>query len=233
MGRQAAHATAVARLPDCDLSGDFFDIPGDAVSVAAWPDDDGSFCGPRAAVIWRIEEPAADAAVDDAAFFKIIRGDAFDAAFFRRLAATYAALGTAVAEAGAARPAEIVPAELLFGAGEVCVRMPWARGRDAVLGDLSDGGSAVAPVVRAVVWLARRSLLYVDLREPNVRVDDATGAVALVDYDDMILLEAPPATVDELRELLQEHAVWAGRADEPGARPAVVNALAAAWSAAV
>ena len=31
---------------------------------------------------------------------------------------------------------------------------------------------AVARVAEALVWLARRGLLYVDFREPNVRVDD-------------------------------------------------------------
>jgi len=230
-----AHADAISRLPDANFSGTFSDIHVDRVRVAAWPDVadvGGSPGGTRARVIWRVEEPAAGAVGDDAAFFKIIRGDSFDAAFFRRLAATYAALGVAVAEAGPGRPAEIVPAQLLFGAGEVCVRMPWAHGHNAVLGDLSEGGVAVAPVARAVVWLARRGLLYVDLREPNVRIDPATGAVVLVDYDDMVLVE-PPATVDNLRELLRTHdAVWAGRADEPGARPAVLHALEAAWAAA-
>lgn len=34
---------------------------------------------------------------------------------------------------------------------------------------------------------------------------------------DMILIEAPPATVDKMRELLQEQAAWAGRAEETGA----------------
>jgi hypothetical protein len=232
-----AHAAAVASLPDCDFSEDFYDMAVDSVRVASWPEVvDDAPDGPRPAVIWRIEEPAGDAAGDAGAFFKILRGDAFDAAFFRRLAATYAALRAAVAEAGDARPAEIVPTELLFGAGEVCVRMPWARGRDAALGDLGAGGVAVAPVARAVVWLARRGLLYVDLREPNVRIGGGGGGgggappVALIDYDDMVLLEGPPATVDELRALLQTHgAAWAGRADVPGARPAVVTALAAAW----
>ena len=150
----------------------------------------------------------------------------------------YAALARALAPAAAARPAAIVPAELLFGAGEVCVRMPWVRGRDAAIGDLGDGGVAVAPVAAAVVWLARRGLLYVDLREPNVRVGgegDGGGAVpvSLVDYDDMALLEKAPETLGELLEALgdADAAVWAGRADAPGARPAVVAALAAAWAA--
>ena len=227
-----AHAAAVARLPDCDFSGDYLDIDVDSVRVAAWPDE-APGTGRRAAVIWRVEAPEAGAA--DGSFFKILRGAAFSAAFFRRVSAVYARYAAARAgAAGAASPPPpaLLPAELLFGAGEVCVLMPWACGRDARAADLAAGGVAVAAVAAAVVWLARRGLLYVDLREPNVRVDDATGTVALVDYDDMALLAAPPATVDELRALLQDaDARWAGRADEPGARPAVVDALAAAWAA--
>ena len=67
--------------------------------------------------------------------------------------------------------------------------MPWVRGRDAAPAELGEGGAAVEPVARAVLWLARRGLLYTDLREPNVRVEEgAAGAparVVLVDYDDI------------------------------------------------
>jgi len=221
-----AHAAAVARLPDCDFSKDFFDIPVDAVRVAAWPDD-----GRRAAVIWRVEAPKAGD--EHADFFKILRGAAFDADFFRRVFSVYARYAAALVDAAdgvAPRPPALLDAVLLFGAGEVCVRMPWAHGRDASVADLAAGGVAVKPVAEAVVWLARRGLLYVDLREPNVRVNVETGAVALVDYDDMALLAAPPASADELRAALQDaNAVWAGRADVPGARVAVVDALAVAW----
>jgi hypothetical protein len=241
-----AHAAAVARLPDCDFSSNYFDIPVDAVRVAAWPDDEPvtpaappvSPAAPDdkrpAAVIWRVEAPAAGAA--DQNFFKILRGVGFDAAFFRRIFAVYARYAAARADATAPPPPALLDAALLFGSGEVCVRMPWAFGRDAEVSDLGAGlgagGVAVAPVAAAIVWLARHGLLYVDLREPNVRVDDATGAVALVDYDDMLLVAAPPATCDELIEMLQgAGALYAGRADEPGARTAVVDALAAAWDA--
>jgi hypothetical protein len=218
-----AHAAAVARLPDADSSRDFVDVDVDGVGVAVWPDAPS-----RAAVIWRVEAPAAEKMGNDACFFKILRGPDLGAAHFRRIAETYAAYAGALAEARDARPAALLDASLLFGAGEVCVLMPWARGRDATIDDLREGGVAVAPVAEAVVWLARRGLLYVDLREPNVRVDGA-GRVALIDYDDMVVV-APPASAADLRELLQLHdAAWAGRPGEAGARPAVVNALAAAW----
>jgi hypothetical protein len=220
-----AHAAAIAALPDFDLSESFVDIAVDGMDVAAWPDETGEGAR-RPSVIWRVEPPKPLAIDADAKFFKILRGDAFDDPYFSRLAAMYAALNAAVST-GAARPAAIVPAELHFGAGEVCVLMPWVYGRDAVLGDLGEGGVAVAPVADAIVWLARHGLLYVDLREPNVRVDD--GCITLVDYDDMAVV-TPPTSVAGLRDLLGQHdAAWAGRADVPGARPAVVAALAAAW----
>ena len=227
-----AHGEAAARLPDCDFSHDFEDVVVDDVAVRAWPAAHGS----RAAVIWRDEPPAACEG-DARAFFKILRGNCFDAPFFRRLHATYAAYAAARARAPAADapPPALLEAELLFGAGEVCVRMPWARGRDAALADLRAGGVAVAPVARAIVWLARRGLLYVDLREPNVRVDEGGGGaprVALVDYDDIVVLtSAPPATALALVDLLGAHgaAFVAARADAPGARPAVVAALYEAW----
>jgi hypothetical protein len=109
-------------------------------------------------------------------------------------------------------PASLVPARLLFGAGEVCVTMPWVSGRDAVEADLAEGGCAVLPVAEAIAWLARRGLVYVDLRPPNVRIEEkeeeeAAGAgagpgpgagsaaaatspasrrrVVLIDYDDL------------------------------------------------
>jgi hypothetical protein len=62
----------------------------------------------------------------------------------------------------------IVEADLLFGAGELCVRMPWLPGRDAVVEDLAEGGCAVVPVADALVWLAWRGLIYTDVRERNV-----------------------------------------------------------------
>jgi len=100
-----------------------------------------------------------------------------------------------------------VPARLLFGAGEVCVTMPFVGGRDAVDADLAEGGCAVLPVAEAIAWLARRGLVYVDLRPPNVRIEEEeeeeAGAggplgsaaaatsqairrrVVLIDYDDL------------------------------------------------
>ena len=185
-----------------------------------------------------MQSPALGVAGDATLFFKIIRAGAFLPPYFRGLAAAYAGLAAACADKDDPPPLAVVrSAEILFGAGEVCVRMPWVRGREAAPADMGEGGCALPSVAAALIWLARHRLLYVDVREPNVLIEEGNGdgglpRVTLVDYDDMVVVE-PPSTVDDLRELLRTHdAVWAGRADEPGTRPAVVNALAAVWSAA-
>ena len=237
----AAHEAAIARLPDSDLATSFLDLAVDSAKVAVWPHAPGS----RAAVIWRLDPPARGDASDAARFFKIVRGTGFDGAHFRRLHAVYRAYAAARAAAVAATAATgsppleaaLVDAELWFGAGEVCVLMPWVFGRDATPDDLAAGGCAVVPVARAIVWLARRGLLYTDLREPNVRVDvDGAGAgpalaarVTLIDYDDCVLVD-PPATADALLALLAAHgAGFAAPPDAPRARPAVVAALRQVW----
>jgi hypothetical protein len=129
--------------------------------------------------------------------------------------------------------------ELLFGAGEVCVRMPWVRGREAEIEDLHEGGCALRPVAAALAWLARHRLLYVDVREPNVLIEegaeDGEPRVTLIDYDDMVVLTQPPATADELISLLGEGGAGfvAPAAGMPGARPALVAALRQAWEGGV
>ena len=121
-------------------------------------------------------------------------------------------------------PSALLPAQLLYGAGEVCVLMPWAHGREAVGGDFEAGGCAVEPVAQAIVWLARRGLLYIDVRLPNVLVEEEKGAaprVHLVDYDDVVVLEEPVASADALCALLRTHSAFAQR----GAFPALMKAL--------
>ena len=126
-------------------------------------------------------------------------------------------------------PPALLPAELLYGAGEVCVLMPWARGREAREGDFQEGGCAVAPVALAMAWLARRGLLYIDVRPPNVLVEEeeeggegAALRVHLVDYDDMLVV-APVASAGELCDLLRQHSAFA----QMGACPALLAELMA------
>ena len=230
-----AHAAAVARLPDSDLAAARVDVPADGVAVAVWPAEEGRQPG----VLWRTQPPAPGDAGDAALFFKIIRAGAFPPSFFRGLAAAYVGLAAACAdEADPPPPAIARSAELLFGAGEVCVRMRWARGREAAPVDLSEGGCATRPVAAALAWLARHCLLYVDMREPNVLIDDEGGGgggdgpprVTLIDYDDMVVAHAPPADADELFAGLAEHgAAFVAPEGSPGARPALVAELRRAW----
>ena len=220
------HAAAIKSLPDADASAGFIDLRVDGVGVDVWPPEGGS----RARVLWRTEPPARGADPSADFFWKILRGDGFGAPYFRSVFAVYAALAAARAGADAANdapPASLVDAELLFGAGQLCVRMPWVSGRDAAPADLRARGAAVAPVAAAVAWLARRGLLYVDLRAPNVRIGD-DGSVRLVDYDDCVVLGAPLADAEALRSALRErNAPWA--ADSPGAFPSVMAALDDVW----
>jgi len=228
-----AHAAAVAALPDADLAGSFVDVCVDDARVLAWPAEEGA----RRAVLWReaAPPPGAAGAADGLGFFKIIRGDAWPAARLRGLHAVYGALGAAMKDAKDRPPRAIVRAVLFYGAGALCVRMPWVRGRAATVAELGEGGAAVAPVAEALLWLARHGLLYTDLREPNVLVDAATDAVVLVDYDDLVVLEAEapegaarPRSGTQLCEALAARsaaAPFARDAGEPGARPAVMEAL--------
>ena len=238
------HAEAVRALPDCDFSlAGFVDLRVDDVPVRAWAAQPGS----RPGVLWRAEAPPSDGdgvggggggsgggGSEAACFFKIVRGEAFDAVHFRRMHAAYARLAEVWRDVADPPPAALVNAQLLYGAGEVCVRMPWVDGRDAAPGDLAPGGCAVRPVAAAIAWLARHGLLYTDLREPNVRVggDERAPRVTLLDYDDMQRVEPPPASAEELCALLaRAGALYAGAEGEPGARPAVVAALRAGWGA--
>jgi hypothetical protein len=200
------------------------------------------------AVIWRAEAPPAGASGTDAMFFKIIRGDGFESSVLRHTHDVYAALAAVFSSPAPAgedeHPSAVVDAKLLFGAGELCVLMPWVGGRDALLADLSEGGCAVEPIARAIIWLAQRGVLYVDLRPANVRIvaSDAPSAdravtgtpekptvVKLVDYDDCVLVD-PPATSRDLVSLLVTHgAPFAAPLGSPGALPAVLSAIQALW----
>jgi hypothetical protein len=232
-----AHADAMAALPDSDMGGAgcYVDVRLDEAAVEVWPEEVGA----RPGVMWRVVPPDSGGGgggihgIGDG-FFKVIFAHAFPAPFFRRLHAAYAAYATACAAAASAAPgskdslpASLVHAELLFGAGAVCVRMPWVLGRDAVPAELGEGGAAVEPVARALLWLARHGLLYTDLREPNVRVVDEVGGAVLVDYDDMEVVD-PVQSAGELLKLLEARgAKFVGK--EAGARPAVVEALWRLW----
>ena len=98
----------------------------------------------------------------------------------------------------------------------------------------------MAPVARAIAWLARRGLLYTDVRPPNVLVEEeeeegegggkegagrrrAAPRVHLVDFDDVLVLGEPVASAGELCALLREHSAFA----QMGACPALLAELMA------
>jgi len=144
-------------------------------------------------------------------FVKVITSAAFDsflepAGFFRRLYQTYqlyrAAWNEAV-ENGELHlvPEALVQAKLWYGIFAVAVTMDFTGGREATSQQLQasssadeQGGRAIA---KAVVWLARRGLIYYDLREPNILVV-ADGSWRLVDYDDMVVVD--PGTVSSVAD---------------------------------
>jgi hypothetical protein len=191
------------------------------IPVLTWPRADGTI-----RVIWRAE----GAEGDD--FFKVIRWDSYDADHFKHMLQVY----TAFSAAWDACPSDAVPpsllrARMLFGAAEVCVKMPWVEGRDAEAADLAVGGCAVEPVARAIVWLAQHGLLYVDLRLPNVRIA-AHDRAFLVDYDDMAVCEPLTSAEELITALLRDPVVatigWASVAGER-ALVAVLDAIRRCW----
>ena len=101
--------------------------------------------------------------------------------------------------------------------------------------DLAKDCCAVQPVAEAIAWLARRGLIYVDLRPPNVRIEEegeekeagAVGAgsaaaatsqasrrrVVLIDYDDLKVAAAQGSGSGSKRRLCSFSALMAELAD--------------------
>jgi hypothetical protein len=211
--------------------------PGDAPAAAAAPAPaPGGGGGGGAAAARTAAAAAAAGAQLEQGFFTVLPGPAFEAPYFRALHAVYARLDAARRAglaAGDPPPPALLPAELLFGAGQVGVFMPWVAGaRCAARSDLAAGGAALAPVADALAWLARHALLYIDVREPNVLLRGSDGSCALIDYDDMVCLEAAPSSGEELCALLAQHgAHCAMAAGHDGALPDLMEALRARYRA--
>jgi hypothetical protein len=180
------HEAAIAALPDYNYERSYEDMDFAGIPVLALSRDDDTI-----RVTWRSEGAEGDE------FFKVIGWNSYDAGHFKHMLQVYTALSAAWdACPSDAAPPSLLRARMLFGAGEVCVKMPWVVGHDAEPADLDFGGCAVEPVARAIVWLAQHGLLYVDLRLPNVRIA-AHDRAYLVDYDDMAVCE-PLTSAEEL-----------------------------------
>ncbi len=203
------HQAAVAALRDLDYS-EFVDVPLDA-PVNEWrsyPPGQSS-----ALVMWTVVPQAGR-------FLKVIRCTAFDkhpmggSLRLRALHDTYAsytaAWRDAAAAAAGAAPRSLLPARLLYGTFVVAVDMPFVDGRDATPHDLADPqGVGARAVAAALAWLARHGLLYTDLRAGNVRITPQ-GDALLVDYDDVVVLDAPLASAHALEQALAQEAAGRG-----------------------
>ena len=215
------HKAAIAALPDYNYQHSYEDMDFAGIPVLALSRDDGT---PR--VTWRSEGAEGDE------FFKVIGWNSYDARHFKRMLQVYTAL-SALWDACPSNslPPSLLRARMLFGAGQVCVKMLWVGGRNAEAADLDFRGCAVEPVARAIMWIAQHGLLYLDLRLPNVRIA-AHDRAFLVDYDDMAVCE-PPASAEELiTALLRDPVVatigWASVAGER-ALVAVLDAIRRCW----
>lgn len=91
-----------------------------------------------------------------------------------------------------------------MGAFAVLVHMPFIRGRLATNKELDEDKPLLRQIAVAMAWLARRGLLYCDVRAPSVIVtDEDGGAVAhKVDNDDMAIVA--PGTVESSDALVQK-----------------------------
>jgi len=151
-------------------------------------------------------------------FVKVITCSAFDAflqpaGFFRRLYRTYRTYRATWDEASDKGELHLVPealvqANLWYGIFAVAVTMDFIVGREATSLQLQASSSAdeqgVRAISKAVVWLARRGLIYYDLREPNIVVV-ADGSWRLVDYDDMVVVDPGTVTsVADMKQVLQD-----------------------------
>jgi len=145
-------------------------------------------------------------------FLKLMTCESFDhlhepAGFFRRLYNTYKTYGAAWdAESASptvgAVPQALLRARLWCGVFAVVVTMDFIKGNEATEKQLQastpNDEKGARGIATAVVWLARRGLIYYDLREPNILVE-SDGCWRLIDYDDMIMVE--PGSVNTVADM--------------------------------
>ena len=168
-------------------------------------------------------------------FRKIVRGDARSGAGFAAMHRAYARLAAVLPDA----PPDlhlVNSVRLTYGAHEVLVEMPAVDGREAADAEVTSGGFVLDAVAASIVWLARKGVVYVDLRGPNVLLD-ADGRAWLVDFDDCLDVGG---SCDTLRAY-EDHLAASAGADAMtsfaarlcgGFLPAARQALAAAFEAA-
>ena len=168
-------------------------------------------------------------------FRKIVRGDARSGAGFAAMHRAYARLAAVLPDAPPGLHL-VNSVRLTYGAHEVLVEMPAVDGREAADAEVTSGGFVLDAVAASIVWLARKGVVYVDLRGPNVLLD-ADGRAWLVDFDDCLDVGR---SCDTLRAY-EDHLAASAGADAMtsfaarlcgGFLPAARQALAAAFEAA-
>ena len=215
----AAHEAAAAALPDVR-----YEDPSPLPSGLDWltPSDPAA----RERTAW---------CCAGGVFRKLVRGDARSGAGFAAMHRAYARLAAVLPDAPPGLHL-VSSVRLTYGAHEVLVEMPAVAGREAADAEVTSGGSVLDAVAASIVWLARKGVVYVDLRGPNV-VIDAGGDPWLVDFDDCL---AVCESVDTLASFTRHLAASPG-ADRKatfasrlagGFLPAVKDALTAAFAAA-
>eukprot|EP00170_Pyropia_yezoensis_P003516 contig_14670_g3526 len=151
-------------------------------------------------------------------FLKVMPCSSYDhllepAGFFRRLYKTYERYGAALAVESTSTeergvPQALCPARLWCGIFAVIVTMEFVEGKEAsevqLVASTPDDEKGVRAIASAVVWLARRGLIYYDLREPNILID-SSGYWHLIDYDDMVVVEPGSIkTVADMYKVLED-----------------------------
>jgi hypothetical protein len=146
-------------------------------------------------------------------FRKRIRAGAHNATGFGRIYRVYSTIAPllAVGPSPAALPRNV---RLLYGAHEVLVEMEFIEGSICEDSDVLKAGDVLDCVARAIVWLARHCVVYVDLRGGNVirrpphsaattstscvqgREEVCLPCATLVDFDDAIVVANPIETIE-------------------------------------
>ena len=232
------HAAAAAALPDVAYS------PPEPLAAGlpwlTWPLQKPATAAASAAATPQPPHECVSWSLAGGHFRKLVRADARSPARFRALHDAYARLSeltAAAAAPGAPRALAAVAAgvRLLYGAHEVMIEMAALSGaRDANHDEVTCAGGLLDAAAAAVVWLARRGLLYTDLRGPNVVV--AGDKAWLVDFDDCVVLAEPVRDADAFRQALvttgaSATGAWAS-ALVRDALPRVADALKAAFATA-
>ena len=232
------HSAAAAALPDVAYAPPEPLVTG--LPWRTWPPQRPATAAAMAAAAPRPPHESVSWSIAGGRFRKLVRADARSPARFRALHDAYARLSELTAAAAApgapaALGAVAAGVRLLYGAHEVMVEMAALGGaRDASDAEVMGAGPLLDAAAAAVVWLARRGLLYTDLRGPNVVV--AGEEAWLVDFDDCIVLAEPVRDVGAFRAALvatgaSAMGAWAS-ALVRDALPRVAAALEAAFAAA-